>query len=284
MHFIGPASPGRLDWHSLFGRSREDIISGILEGDWLHLPDAARDAEAVLAVEELSDAPFTLVFNCYASGKLLDKTRERWGDGLYKKENRHRISTEIDLTLIFAHGDDPACIKLDDVHFHNASHRKMGSRFLTNMVGVALDIGADRLAVYPGMEGSSFWTSRGAMIQNPAVAFRNLAPSVRLILQAEAAELGWTQADFDEFHRVFDRQDVMGLQKLIARDDLLLKGEKFRHAVVNNSPLGLCLFDLNHPWTRDCLLERTGFDVEAEKNRRARPARERGLKTSAPAF
>ena len=102
----------------------------------------------------------------------------------------------------------------------------------------------------------------------------------RLLGERNDFAVNWANSDFDEAARVYAERDGFGLNRLLARDDLWVTHARtlqFHMFLVENVPLGSCVFDFQHPWTQERLLSKGRFNVVAALERYKRGTERAGM-------
>jgi hypothetical protein len=283
-------SPKRTEqnWHAYFGMSRDEIVYSVLDGRWFDIGGAC-----IAAARELTGRRFALGFNLYASRYAKWEHEVEWRRHLVNDGTRADVDpSEGCFDLILRYKDKEEDARIRQIFFMERKYQGVGKGFLGDgIMPTAVKVGAQRVFVEPAMDGSPYWTSRGATITETG-AIDDIYDGV-LYHDKQGNLSHWDKKDRSALLMACVRKDIPALHQVMDRDDLYVNGMRARRALMGNRSLGECVFEFSDPRTQRCLLQRTGFDMVAalaEREQAPRPVFADGyynraaIKASEPAF
>jgi hypothetical protein len=246
----------RNDWESTLSVSRDEVIHRIFADNWHEkfLPGRT------LMVCELA-SPFTLRF-------------------IEEQESTDpRFYVPVGIDVMFNFDGRANQILLDRVNMGSCRYLGMGSSLLSGLVRTAMDLHADSIFIEPGLQGSSYWLRRGALLQQwPDCELESnwgFDLAIESIIDKKTGiAVDWAEGDLTQLRDIYAAKNYVGLNMFVARDDLFVRKDLFDcktselipmpwFLMANREPQ-MCKFDLKNPWTQKCLKDRVGLDVVAE--------------------
>ena len=169
MKTLFPIQPSFRSWKGKFGLSRDEVVQRILDGNFFE-PGHPRPEGAEIRVNERYWNLSACILSVWKSSTDLLINITLIPAGIFPI-----------LTLFSITGEMLGIYRLSQCGFFRLQYQfcfipsvcwripglacRCGTKFLATVLRLAVEIGAEHIITEPGQEGSWYWTSRGALIQ-----------------------------------------------------------------------------------------------------------------------